>query len=544
MPQSVPEPCYPRRPRRCAMESITLWARNGEAVRQAIELGEIAHIETASEELTDEFLLFAIESGLLKNWAGSFPDPRCEPEIAMEVILPAHIAARFAGLYSMRKAGYVLRSARVLGALGYSMEVLEPTQGLSSRGTSDDKLFSGDVVRKLLVQMEAQADLSQRAPLLPPEPSVAVKVRERASRRAVKQAVDAAKAEARAQQVAAQLVSWYNQQVGVSLLQYARLGRGRRIHILDTTHVEVTLETGTYECSGVVKNEDGTLSRGYQLATLWTLLDRAGLLTQGALSAIHVHDMALCRPVLEAAPVLRAGDWLLEDRGFLDGATVSALKRQRRVDVILPLKANMLATQEAIQLAAMEDKWAVHPSRADQHIAWVRGVEHMWPECHVPLNACVIRFWNKKKKRPDHIVLVTTDQELSASWIVRHYEERPEIEQDYEQMKSGGWQLQKLSSTRYSEIVFYVLTVVLSYSLYHLFTNTQAGAHFANKTRQAIAFEQLRTQRTHIIVYAGGYFAIFETLRFVQMVLQLSPPVQEQLRTWLVEHLNQIQKRE
>ena len=26
------------------MESITLWARNGEAVRQAIELGEIAHI--------------------------------------------------------------------------------------------------------------------------------------------------------------------------------------------------------------------------------------------------------------------------------------------------------------------------------------------------------------------------------------------------------------------------------------------------------------------------------------------------------------------
>jgi len=45
-------------------------------------------------------------------------------------------------------------------------------------------------------------------------------------------------------------------------------------------------------------------------------------------------------------------------------------------------------------------------------------------------------------------------------------------------------------------------------------------------------------------VYAGGYFEIFETLRFVQMVLQLSPPVQEHLRAWLAEHLNQIQKRE
>src|SRR3989442_3349316 len=143
------------------MDSLKLWARNGEAARQAIELGEIAHIETASEELTDEFLLFAIESGLLKSWAGSFPDPRHEPEIAMGVILPAHIAARFAGLYSMRKAGYVLRSARVLGALGHSVEVIEPAQGLSLRGTSDDKLFSGDIIRKLLVKMEQKTDMSQ-----------------------------------------------------------------------------------------------------------------------------------------------------------------------------------------------------------------------------------------------------------------------------------------------------------------------------------------------------------------------------------------------
>jgi hypothetical protein len=526
------------------MESIELWARNGEAVRQAIELGELVHMETASEELTDEFLLFAIESGLLTTWAESFPDPRREPEIGMEVILPAHLAGRFAGLYSLRKTGYVLRSARVLGALGYSVEVVEPEHGLSVRGTSDDKLFSGDVVRKLLVKMEQQADLSQPIPHPAQEPSGAIKVRERASRRAVKQAVDEAEATARALKVADQLVAWYNHQVGVSMLKYAGLGRGRRLHILDTTHVEVPLETGTYECSGVVKNDDGTYARGYKLATLRTLLDHAGLLSQVALSPIQVHDVALCRPLLEKASVLRAGDLLLEDRGFIDGATLSYLKGKRRIDVITPLKSNMLVAQEAIQLAEIANKWEAHPARSNQYIAWVQSIEHMWAECEVPLNACVIRFWNKKKKRTDHIVLVTTDLALNASWMVRHSEERPEIEQDYEQMKSGGWQLQKLSSTRYSEIVFYVLTVVLSYSLYHLFANTQAGMRFADKTRQAIAFEQLRTQRTHIIVYAGRYFEIFETLSFVQMVLKLSPPVQEQLQMWLTEHLNQIQKRE
>ena len=58
------------------MDSIKLLARNGEAVRHALELGEILHMDTASEELTDEFLLFAIRSGLLKTWAEGFPDPR------------------------------------------------------------------------------------------------------------------------------------------------------------------------------------------------------------------------------------------------------------------------------------------------------------------------------------------------------------------------------------------------------------------------------------------------------------------------------------
>jgi hypothetical protein len=157
----------------------------------------------------------------------------------MEVILPAHLAGRFAGLYSLRKTGYVLRSARVLGALGYSVEVSELAQGVSVRGTTDDQLFSGDVVRKLLVKLAQQVDLSQPVPRPPQEPSAVVQVRKRASRRAVTQAVDEAAAECRALQGAEHLVAWYHQHVGGSMWKYARLGRGRRIHILDTTHVEV-----------------------------------------------------------------------------------------------------------------------------------------------------------------------------------------------------------------------------------------------------------------------------------------------------------------
>jgi hypothetical protein len=237
-----------------------------------------------------------------------------------------------------------------------------------------------------------------------------------------------------------------------------------------------------------------------------TLLDSAGLLTQVALSALQGHDLALCRPVLAEAPVVRAGDLLLEARGLLDGATVSARKRPRQVAVIIPRKAKRLATQAAMHLAAMADQWPPHPARAAQTIALVRGVEHRWTECEVPLHACVMRLWHTKKKCTDSSVLVTTDLKLNAPWIVRHYEERPELEQDYAQMQSGGWQLQKLSATRSRAIVLYVLTVVLRDSLSHLCANTQRGTRCADKTRQALACEQLRT---HPHAYYRGRWGPF-----------------------------------
>ena len=290
------------------METIKLWARNGDAVRQAIALGELVHLETASEELTEAFLLFALQSGLLSPWAEAFPAPRHEPEIDREVMGASHLAARVAGLYAMRQSGSVWRSAAVLGALGSRGEGLDPAQGFSGRGTSDDKLLSGEVRRKLLVKLANPVDLNAPLRLPSSEPSLSVKVRPRASRRAVKGAGAAAAAEARAQRVATTLVDWENDHVGPSLVEYACVGPGRRLPMVDTTHVEVPLEPGTSEGSGVVKHDDGTRSRGDTLATLRTLLDHAGLSTQVGLAPMQVHDLPWWRLLFETASVLRAGD--------------------------------------------------------------------------------------------------------------------------------------------------------------------------------------------------------------------------------------------
>ncbi|MCZ6873881.1 MAG: hypothetical protein O7G88_10175 [bacterium] len=98
------------------IDTIKLWARNGNAVRQAIELGELVHLDTAGEELTDEFLLFAIQSGLLSKWAETFPNPRHAPEISMEVVLAAPSGAFCRFLHVSRTYAVVVRSKAWLSA--------------------------------------------------------------------------------------------------------------------------------------------------------------------------------------------------------------------------------------------------------------------------------------------------------------------------------------------------------------------------------------------------------------------------------------------
>ena len=97
--------------------------------------------------------------------------------------------------------------------------MLELEQGLSLRGTSDDQLISGDVLRKLLVKLENQVNLDEPVRLPPVEPSQPVKVRQRASRRAAKEVVNGGEAEARAQRGSHQLSAWDNDHVGPSLVQ-------------------------------------------------------------------------------------------------------------------------------------------------------------------------------------------------------------------------------------------------------------------------------------------------------------------------------------
>jgi hypothetical protein len=126
----------------------------------------------------------------------------------------------------------------------------------------------------------------------------------------------------------------------------------------------VNIENEHYEGSGIVKEKKKDangkvvekVKRGYKLGSLRSLLDDGGIITSIAFGAgaIQVHDLTLCKELLMTSPHLKPGDMVIEDRGFLDGDTLTQLKKKRKVDVTIPLRSDMLAYEDSLVIRVFQ----------------------------------------------------------------------------------------------------------------------------------------------------------------------------------------------
>lgn len=63
------------------------------------------------------------------------------------------------------------------------------------------------------------------------------------------------------------------------------------------------------------------------------------------------------------SPVLKEGDSLINDRGFLSRELLNYLKIDRKVDTYIPLKMNMEAYKIAVHAAKEDNNWIIHPNK-------------------------------------------------------------------------------------------------------------------------------------------------------------------------------------
>jgi hypothetical protein len=472
---------------------LLLLRENPKAVLEALRQGRVECMDAAGDQITDLHLLYALRSGLLAEVAVSFPDPRAHPEIPAHVLLTARIAAAFQGEYALRESGCALHSPAILAELGLNAAWLAPGEGLSRRGTQTEALFHGDTLRKLLYQIAAADHEAGRRP-------------------------------------GESLLRWWNETVGPAMLRHA--GGGTGVWIRDATPLVVNLANPRYEGSEVVTEEGKHPQRGYKLGLLSALIDTGRLLVSVAWGGIRTGDLPLCQPFVTPGTPLSPGDTLLEDRGLLDGAEITVLKRDLGVDVVVPLKKGMLSYRLAVLMAEQNTPgWEEHPTRPRQQIQRVCEIGGPWESLEVPLNGCVVREWDAEKAGYEYWVFSTTNLLRGARGIIREYTTRAECEEDHRQSKGRDWEMDEYPSTRLVEILYHVLVVLFAYNLGQLYGQTEAGQRFAGKTKRARQREVRRERVLQVVVVAGPYYAVFPWTAVAVELLSVEGEAKERLRT-------------
>jgi hypothetical protein len=459
---------------------IQITEENKAAVLEKIKQGRVDGATISGENLVETIMKKMLEMGIIGEFGHIVPDRRASnASIPLPVLWMLAITAKMKVKTSMSDIPYALEDAALLARLGWNLSDRE--------GGVGDGLMDEGEFRHLFGKYTKQ-----------------------------------------------ELVDGYNRCVQERILPKADLGC--TIHLLDCTKLTVKLSNTRYEGSTVVKDEAGA-KRGYKLATIRGIAGDGGVIEEIRLGIITEHDLALSRDMLLTSPTLKPGDIVINDRGFLSREVMNTLKRERQIDTYVPLKKNMAAYDEAVRLAGMpETVWHKHPNkkRESQRIAFVSDLGPMWgsdkAEEDVPINGYVVHDRNGD----EYYVFVTTDTEKTARQIILAYEMRPEIEEDYRQLKDF-WCLEDFKSTKLTLITFHIVATLLGYLLFQLYVACEEGKQYAGKSLPVILknydFHKRKERKpVSVIVFAGSNFGVFPFLEFINLYAMLPETVRINLQ--------------
>lgn len=299
------------------------------------------------------------------------------------------------------------------------------------------------------------------------------------------------------------------------------------IHILDCTKIAVNIDNENYENSSIALDRKGCSMRGYKLASLRGLYNDTGIIEEIVFGTASIHDLALSEELIRTTKCFNHGDVLINDRGFLSRELLNYLKVERGVDSYVPLRKNMSAYHDAIGMAKLDNKWMQHPNkkRKKQKIALVKNIVG-WDSKDilndVQVNACVV--WDTITDF--YMVIVTSNLNATAKDIVSIYELRPEIEEDYRQLKDF-WKIEDFKSTKYNIISFHIICVLLGYLFYQLYINSEKGEDLLGKSLPVILKNYNEYSLNHFVLYGGEYFCVMSMGEFMRFRDKCSDDIKE-----------------
>lgn len=458
---------------------IRLCKYNQENVLDKVRHGELDAVALSTSNLIDDIILSMNDTNLFKCLKENIPDLRAHNiTIPYELIWASAIAAKMKVQTSLTDIPYAINDHRTLAKLGYTL--------IDTDGNLKNGLMQESSLRFLL---------NKYTPAL--------------------------------------FINGYNNTVQKGILPFLDIVPS--IHILDCTDLEVNLDNTNYEESGVTKSKrNDKPTRGYKLSTLRGIVDDTGIIEEIRFGKISTHDLTLSEEMIRETSVLKPGDILINDRGFISRELLNYLKLKREVDTYIPLRKDMVAYEQAVLAAKDQNDWKPHPNkkRKNQSISSISGMGLYWESCNpeedVPFNSCVV--WDRAED--DYFVFITTDTTATAKDIIRTYELRPEIEEDYRQLKDF-WKIEDFKSTKLNVILFHVVCVLFGYLFFQLYTLLPDGERFLHKSLPVILKAYIPEVMPYAVLYVGYEFGILTLLELMELYAQSSEDVKEQFKAVL-----------
>lgn len=331
------------------------------------------------------------------------------------------------------------------------------------------------------------------------------------------------------------------------------------IHILDCSVLDVNLENENYEGS-TTTHKGGKKLRGYKIGILRGVTPNGGVIEEICMDTASTHDFTMTKNVILKSEYLKAGDYLLEDRGFLDIELFRKLDK-KKINIIIPVKKNMEIYEAAIKEAKETNNWVKHPNskRKGQDIMLINDLETFWLSntdkekkpsklnFNYKINACVIRFEKEKNKdvlTDEEIIstegdyayacIITNATTLSCQEIIRLYEMRSEIEEDFRQLKDF-WGLNNYKSTKYNVISFIILISLMGYNFYQIYKESEEGKQYIGKSlivEEKHGLYIVKGVRTAIVT--EHYFGIFEQDELLDIYAEFDKEKRQLFKNYLV----------
>jgi hypothetical protein len=534
--------------------NLVVFENNKPFVIDEFRQGRFDYVELASDVAETKFFRFLFGKHIVDKLAEHYPTPREREHVPLWMYLSSQLSLRLHGQHGFHGYPLIIRAGGLVDALGpdVARREVDPHTGnihLECAGFNDRNLYARqtpcdqDFLRKLARDTEPEA-----------------------------------------------LQDWYNRRVAAL---YQELGAfdDEGLFIADGTYLFVP-DNPRYEGSlrllfdehnhPVSKQQEQEMTKAQQRRCRWRRCYKAVLL-------LHC-DSAGERFVVAGVRVLKADEaeatalWplldtflatvgagvmkvLLLDRGFINGEQIGRLKREQRVDTVIPIRSDMnlladvrglmkLPTQwqeyEAKRRAPLPDVAAsrngqpMHPtarkrektrqktlarkraeqeqqSPPDQSQVHERTLIARFPEltswwdCPVPLTGVYSRDVYADGHETSWL-LVTTNANWSAKRVRDLYGLRTDIEERHRQVKCF-WDLTRFHSTAWNLVASQTVFVCLTYSLLQIHL-LQQGHETLNR-RTLPTSRRLLPDGDRVVVYRQQYFAFFTLLEHTEMTLSL-----------------------